>query len=38
MGKNPSNITLFLFDLIHFGQVMSARDPRIIQLGLKMVF
>jgi hypothetical protein len=30
--------TLFLFDPIHLGQVMSARDPRIIRLGLKVVF
>jgi len=30
--------TLFLFDPIHFGQVVSARDPRTIQLGLKVVF
>jgi Carboxypeptidase regulatory-like domain len=30
--------TLFLFDPIHFGQVVSARDPRIIQLGLKLKF
>jgi len=30
--------TFFLFDPIHFGQVMSARDPRIIQLGLKLLF
>jgi hypothetical protein len=30
--------TLFLFDAIHFGQVTSARDPRIIQLGLKVLF
>ena len=30
--------TLFLFDPIHFGQVMSARDARIIQLGLKALF
>jgi len=30
--------TFFLFDPIHFGQVVSARDPRIIQLGLKLVF
>jgi len=30
--------TLFLFDPIHFGQVTSARDPRIIQLGLKATF
>ena len=30
--------TSFLFDPIHFGQVMSARDPRIIQLGLKLLF
>ena len=28
----------FLFDPIHFGQVLSARDPRIIQLGLKLLF
>jgi hypothetical protein len=30
--------TLFSFDPIHLGQVISARDPRIIQLGLKLVF
>ena len=30
--------TAFLFDPIHFGQVLSARDPRIIQLGLKLLF
>jgi len=30
--------TLFLFDPIHLGQVVSARDPRIIQLGLKVAF
>jgi hypothetical protein len=30
--------TAFLFDPIHFGQVLSARDPRIIQLGLKLIF
>jgi hypothetical protein len=30
--------TFFLFDPIHFGQVVSARDPRIIQLGLKILF
>jgi hypothetical protein len=27
-----------LFDPVHFGQVMSARDARIIQLGLKLLF
>jgi hypothetical protein len=27
-----------LFDPIHYGQVFSARDPRIIQLGLKVSF
>lgn len=30
--------TAFLFDSIHFGQVVSARDARIIQLGLKLAF
>jgi hypothetical protein len=30
--------TGFSFDPIHFGQVMNARDPRIIQLGLKVLF
>jgi integrase len=30
--------TALLFDPIHFGQVLSARDPRIIQLGLKLLF
>jgi hypothetical protein len=30
--------TFLLFDPIHFGQVVSARDPRIIQLGLKALF
>jgi hypothetical protein len=30
--------TFFVFDPIHFGQVVSARDPRIIQLGLKVLF
>jgi Carboxypeptidase regulatory-like domain/TonB-dependent Receptor Plug Domain len=30
--------TGFLFDPIHFGQVMSARDARIIQFGLKLAF
>ena len=30
--------TFFLFDPVHFGQVFSARDPRIIQLGLKVAF
>jgi hypothetical protein len=30
--------TFFLFDPIHFGRVVSARDPRIIQLGLKVLF
>jgi len=30
--------TFFLFDPIHLGQVVSARDTRIIQLGLKVVF
>jgi hypothetical protein len=28
----------FSFDPIHFDQVMSARDPRIIQLALKLLF
>jgi hypothetical protein len=30
--------TSSLFDPIHYGQVFSARDPRIIQLGLKVAF
>jgi hypothetical protein len=30
--------TSFLFDPIHFGQVTSARDPRTIQLGMKIAF
>jgi hypothetical protein len=30
--------TSSLFDPIHYGQVFSARDPRIIQLGLKVSF
>lgn len=30
--------TSSLFDPAHFGQVMSARDARIIQLGLKLLF
>jgi hypothetical protein len=30
--------TAFLFDPIHFGQVVSARDARIIQFGLKLAF
>jgi len=30
--------TAFLFDPTRFGQVTSARDPRIIQLGLKVAF
>jgi hypothetical protein len=30
--------TSSLFDPIHFGQVVSARDARIIQLGLKLSF
>lgn len=30
--------TAFLFDQIHFGQVRSARDARIIQFGLKLAF
>jgi hypothetical protein len=30
--------TSFLGDPIHFGQVMSARDARIIQLGVKLMF
>jgi len=28
----------FFLDPTHFGQVMSARDARIIQLGLKVLF
>jgi hypothetical protein len=27
-----------LFDPIHYGQVLGARDPRIVQLGLKVSF
>jgi len=30
--------TGFLFDPVHFSQVLSARDPGIIQLGLKVAF
>jgi hypothetical protein len=30
--------TFFLFNPIHFGQVISARDARIVQLGLKVAF
>ena len=30
--------TSFSFDPLHFGQVISARDARIIQLGLKLLF
>ena len=30
--------TAFLLDFIRFGKVLSARDPRIIQLGLKVTF
>jgi Carboxypeptidase regulatory-like domain/TonB-dependent Receptor Plug Domain len=30
--------TSYKFDPIHFGQVVSARDARIIQLGLKLSF
>jgi hypothetical protein len=30
--------TSSLFDPIHYGQVFSARDPRIIQLALKVSF
>ena len=35
---NFDQIGTFFLDPIHFGQVMSARDARIIQLGLKVVF
>jgi hypothetical protein len=31
-----ANIPEALFDPVYFGQVTSARDPRIIQLGLKL--
>ncbi len=30
--------TSFLSDPVHFGQVLTARDPRIIQLALKLSF
>ena len=30
--------TAFAFNPIHFGQVISARGPRIVQLGLKLLF
>jgi hypothetical protein len=33
---NFDGVGAFVFDTPHFGQVTSARDPRIIQLGLKM--
>jgi hypothetical protein len=35
---NFDDIGTFFLDPIHFGQVISARDPRIIQLGLKVAF
>jgi hypothetical protein len=35
---NFDQIGTFFLDPIHFGQVMSARDARIIQLGLKVLF
>ena len=35
---NFEQIGTFFLDPIHFRQVMSARDARIIQLGLKVLF
>ncbi len=35
---NLDQIGTFSLDPIHFGQVLSARDARIIQLGLKVLF
>jgi len=35
---NFDQIGTFSLDPIHFGQVLSARDPRIVQLGLKLLF